>query len=57
MPVLPHEIPMANLAKNEKRSSNVQVQPTEKLDFMLFDFENVCQDWLGLDYEEVMARE
>lgn len=30
---------------------------TEVNDFMWFDFENVCQDWLGLDYEEVMARE
>jgi len=25
-------------------------------DFMRFDFEIVCE-WLGLDYEEVMARE
>lgn len=30
---------------------------TEVNDFMCFDFETVCQDWLGLDYEEVMARE
>lgn len=30
---------------------------TEVNDFMWFDFETVCQDWLGLDYEEVMARE
>ncbi len=29
---------------------------TEVNDMMWFDFENVC-DWLGLDYEEVMARE
>ena len=28
---------------------------TEVNDTMWFDFENVC-DWLGLDYEEVMAR-
>ena len=30
---------------------------TEVNDFMWFDFESICQDWLGLDYEEVMARE
>ena len=29
---------------------------TEVNDWMWFDFEMVC-DWLGLDYEEVMARE
>lgn len=29
---------------------------TEVNDFFWFDFENVCE-WLGLDYEEVMARE
>ena len=30
---------------------------TEVNDFMWFDFENICKDWLNLDYEEVMARE
>ena len=29
---------------------------TEVNDFMWFQFEDVCE-WLGLDYEEVMARE
>ena len=29
---------------------------TEINDFMWFDFETVCE-WLGLDWEEVMARE
>lgn len=29
---------------------------TEINDTFWFDFENVCE-WLGLDYEEVMARE
>lgn len=29
---------------------------TEVNDFMWFQFEDIC-DWLGLDYEEVMARE
>ena len=29
---------------------------TEVNDFFWFDFETVCE-WLGLDYEEVMARE
>jgi len=29
---------------------------TEINDFMRFEFETVCE-WLGLDYDEVMARE
>lgn len=29
---------------------------TEVNDTMCFQFEDIC-DWLGLDYEEVMARE
>ena len=29
---------------------------TEVNDMMWFSFENVCE-WLGLDYEQVMARE
>lgn len=29
---------------------------TEVNDIMWFEFEDVCE-WLGLDYEEVMARE
>lgn len=29
---------------------------TEVNDHFWFDFENICE-WLGLDYEEVMARE
>lgn len=29
---------------------------TEVNDIMWFQFEDIC-DWLGLDYEEVMARE
>jgi len=29
---------------------------TEINDLMWFQFEDIC-DWLGLDYEEVMARE
>lgn len=29
---------------------------TELNDAMWFDFESICE-WLGLDYEEVMARE
>ena len=29
---------------------------TEVNDYFWFDFENICE-WLGLDYEEVMARE
>ena len=30
---------------------------TEVNDWMWFDFEDICQEWLGIDYEEVMARE
>lgn len=30
---------------------------TEVNDWMWFDFEDVCQEWLGIDYEEIMARE
>ena len=30
---------------------------TEVNDFMWFDFEDICNEWLGVDYEEVMARE
>lgn len=30
---------------------------TEVNDLLWFDFEDVCNKWLGLDYEEVMARE
>lgn len=29
---------------------------TEINDLMEFDFEDVCEDWLDLDYETVMAR-
>lgn len=30
---------------------------TEVNDWMWFDFEDICNEWLGIDYEEVMARE
>ena len=30
---------------------------TEVNDWMWFDFEDICEDWLGIDYEEIMARE
>lgn len=30
---------------------------TEVNDWMWFDFEDVCEEWLGIDYEEIMARE
>ena len=32
------------------------IYTTEINDIMWFQFEDVC-DWLGLDYEKVMARE
>ena len=35
---------------------NEPYSTTEINDFFRFDFETVCE-WLGLDYEEVMARE
>ena len=30
---------------------------TEVNEWMWFNFEDICKDWLGIDYEEVMARE
>ena len=30
---------------------------TEVNDWMRFDFEDICNEWLGIDYEEVIARE
>lgn len=30
---------------------------TEVNDWMWFDFEDVCEEWLGISYEKVMARE
>lgn len=35
---------------------NEPYSTTEVNDFFWFNFETVCE-WLGLDYEEVMARE
>lgn len=35
---------------------NEPYSTTEVNDFFWFDFETVCE-WLGLNYEEVMARE
>ena len=29
---------------------------TEVNDWMWFDFEDICKEWLNLDYEEVLAR-
>ena len=30
---------------------------TEINDWMWFDFEDICEEWLGISYEKVMARE
>lgn len=30
---------------------------TEVNDWMWFDFEDICEEWLEISYEEVMARE
>ena len=41
---------------NESRGSDEPMSTTEVNDFFWFDFEEICE-WLGLEYEEVMARE
>lgn len=40
----------------EFRCDHEPYSTTEVNDIMWFEFEKVCE-WLGLDYEEVMARE
>ena len=47
----------AELEEVNESNGDEPMSTTEVNDFMWFDFENICQDWLGLDYEEVMARE
>ena len=47
----------AELEEINESNGDEPMSTTEVNDFMWFDFENICQDWLGLDYEEVMARE
>ena len=47
----------AELEEINESNGDGPMSTTEVNDFMWFDFESICQDWLGLDYEEVMARE
>lgn len=47
---------MEEYMEYEMRSNEESWSTTEVNDFFWFQFEDVCE-WLGLDYEEVMARE
>lgn len=47
---------MEEYMEYEMRSNEEPWSTTEVNDFFWFQFEDVCE-WLGLDYEEVMARE
>ena len=46
----------AELEEINEANGDEPMSTTEVNDLMCFDFEMVCE-WLGLDYEEVMARE
>jgi hypothetical protein len=46
----------AELEAINEANGNEPMSTTEVNDWMWFDFERVCE-WLGLDEEEVMARE
>jgi len=45
----------AELEEINEANGDEPMSTTEVNDFMWFNFEMVCE-WLGLDYEEVMAR-
>jgi len=45
----------AELEEINEANGDEPMSTTEVNDFMWFNFEVVCE-WLGLDYEEVMAR-
>lgn len=47
---------MEEYIEHEICSSDEPWSTTEVNDFFWFQFEDICE-WLGLDYEEVMARE
>ena len=57
----------AKLTADELDSLEVQLEETlcgqepwsttEVNDWMWFDFEDICEEWLGISYEKVMARE
>lgn len=52
----PEELDQLDEQLDEIASDGEPMSTTEVNDFMWFQFEDVCE-WLGLDYEEVMARE
>ena len=43
------------LEEIDRLNENGPMSVTELNDWFWFDFETIC-DWLGLDYEEVLAR-
>ena len=45
----------AEMEEINEANGDEPMSTTEVNDFMWFDFETICE-WLGLDYEEVMAR-
>lgn len=51
----PEELDSLEAMMEENADNTEPWTTTEVNDFLWFQFEDVC-DWLGLDYEEVMAR-
>jgi len=52
----PEELDQLEEQLEELNEERDPMSTTEVNDFMWFDFETACE-WLGLEYEEVMARE
>lgn len=52
----PDELDSLEAQLEEIQGNDEPFSTTEVNDIMWFQFEDVCE-WLGLDYEEVMARE
>lgn len=52
----PDELDSLEAQLEEIQGDDEPFSTTEVNDIMWFQFEDVCE-WLGLDYEEVMARE
>ena len=52
----PEELDQVETIMEESMGDDGYWSTTEVNDMMWFQFEDIC-DWLGLDYEEVMARE
>jgi len=53
----PEELDMLESQLEEIKGDDEPWSITEVNDIMWFDFEDVCEKWLGISYEEVMARE